>query len=208
MISEAGTTHGRLAFPCDHPLYAQGLPLWSPEVRKRLDEFDVLLVVGMDLLRQYVYHEPARAIPEHIRLVHLDEDPYQLGKNYPVEVGLIGDAKTGLAELDGVLDAADDAGSQTGRGQRSRSETGGRQPRAIARAARGMRGRARSAADVARGVHGSGCPGIPAGCGRGRRSRDDDQHHVRTAGRAEEHVRLLWASRLGAGLGTGRCASA
>jgi len=96
VISEAGTTHGRLSFPCDHPLYAQGLPLWSPETRQRLAEFDVLFVVGMDLLREYVYHEPARAIPEHIRLVHLDEDPYQLGKSYPLEVGLIGDSKTGL----------------------------------------------------------------------------------------------------------------
>jgi benzoylformate decarboxylase len=99
VISESGTTHGRLAFPCDHPLNAQGLPLWSPEVRERLKEFDVLLVVGMDLLRQYVYHEPARAIPEHIRLVHIDEDPWQLGKNYPVEVGLIGHTKTALSEL-------------------------------------------------------------------------------------------------------------
>jgi benzoylformate decarboxylase len=104
VISESGTTHGRLGFPCDHPLYAQGLPLWSPEVRKRLDEFDVLFVVGMDLLRQYVYYEPSRAIPEHIRLIHLDEDPYQLGKNYPLEVGLIGDTKAGLSELEAAID--------------------------------------------------------------------------------------------------------
>ena len=103
VISESGTTHGRLGFPCDHPLYAQGLPLWSPEVRERLNEFDVLLIIGMDLLRQYVYYEPARAIPEHIRLIHLDEDPYQLGKNYPLEVGLIGDTKTGLIELDAAV---------------------------------------------------------------------------------------------------------
>lgn len=103
VISESGTTHGRLSFPSDHPLYDQGLPLWSPEVRQRLQDFDVLLVVGMDLLRQYVYYEPSRAIPEHIRLVHLDEDPWQLGKNYPVEVGLIGDTKAGLAELSAIL---------------------------------------------------------------------------------------------------------
>ena len=106
VISESGTTHGRLAFPADHPLYAQGLPLWSPEVRQRLDEFDVLLVTGMDLLRQYVYHEPSRAIPEHIRLVHIDEDPWQLGKNYPVEVGLIGHTQAALAELAQGLKAA------------------------------------------------------------------------------------------------------
>ncbi len=100
---EPGTTHGRLAFPVDHPLYAQGLPLWSPEMRERLVPFDVLLVVGMDLFRQYVYREPSRAMPEHIRVVHLDEDPYQLGKNYPLAVALWGGTKSGLAELDAVL---------------------------------------------------------------------------------------------------------
>jgi benzoylformate decarboxylase len=103
VITESGTTHGRLAFPSDHALNGQGLPLWSPEVRERLAEFDVLLVTGMDLLRQYVYFEPARAIPEHIRLVHLDEDPWQLGKNYPVEVGVIGHTRVSLAELAGQL---------------------------------------------------------------------------------------------------------
>ncbi len=105
VLSESGTTHGRLAFPSDHPLNAQGLPLWSPEVRERLQEFDVLLIVGMDLLRQYVYYEPVAAIPEHIKLVHFDEDPWQLGKNYPVDVGLIGDTKVGLRELRAELDA-------------------------------------------------------------------------------------------------------
>lgn len=99
VMTESGTTHGRLAFPADHPLNGQGLPLWSPEVRERLNEFDVLLVVGMDLLRQYVYHEPSRAIPEHIRLIHIDEDPWQIGKNYPVEVGIIGHTKVSLDEL-------------------------------------------------------------------------------------------------------------
>jgi benzoylformate decarboxylase len=106
VISESATTHGRLSFPADHPLSACGLPLWSPEIRERLAEFDVLLVTGMDLLRQYVYHEPARALPEHVRLVHLDEDPWQLGKNYPVEVGLIGDTKSGLSELGSLLASA------------------------------------------------------------------------------------------------------
>ncbi|MCL6502024.1 MAG: hypothetical protein K6T86_05015 [Pirellulales bacterium] len=99
VFSESGTTHGRLGFPADHPLYAQCLPLWSPELRTRLAEFDVLLAAGLDLLRLYVYFEPARALPEHLRIVHLDPDPWQLGKNYPVEVGLIGDVGAGLEEL-------------------------------------------------------------------------------------------------------------
>ena len=103
VLSEPGTTHGRLSFPADHPLYAQGLPLWSPEVRERLAEFDALLVVGMDLFRQYIYHEPARAMPEQIRLVQIDEDPYQLGKNYPLTVALWSGTKAGLIDLDAEL---------------------------------------------------------------------------------------------------------
>jgi benzoylformate decarboxylase len=103
VLSEPGTTHGRLSFPSDHLLYAQGMPLWSPEIRSRLAEFDVLLVVGMDLLRPYVYQEPACALPEHIRLVHLDEDQYQLGKNYPLAAAVWGSTKGGLAAIDAEL---------------------------------------------------------------------------------------------------------
>src|SRR5262245_6856803 len=99
VITESGTTHGRLAFPSDHPLNAQGLPLWSPEVRARIKDFDVLLVVGMALLAQYLHFEPPRPIPEHIKLVQIDEDPWQLSKNYAAEVAVIGDTKTSLAEL-------------------------------------------------------------------------------------------------------------
>lgn len=120
VISESGTTHGRLSFPTDHALYAQGLPLWSPEVRERLEGFDVLLVTGMDLLRQYVFHEPPRAIPEHIRLVHLDEDPWQIGKNYPVEVGVVGGTKPGLGELVELL--AQSMSGQQNQAARQRSE--------------------------------------------------------------------------------------
>jgi len=105
VIHEATTSHGRSSFPSDHPLCAAPLPFWSPEVRDRLLEFDVLLVAGMKLLQQYIYHEPARALPEHLLLVHLDDDPWELGKNYPVEVGVLGHPKPALAELARLLDA-------------------------------------------------------------------------------------------------------
>ncbi len=72
-------------------------------MRHALADFDVLLVAGMNLLRGYIYHEPSRPIPEHVRLVQMDNDPWQIAKNYPVEVGLLGDLKAGLAELDQIL---------------------------------------------------------------------------------------------------------
>ncbi len=113
VIAESGTTHGRLPFPCDHPLYAPGLPLWSPEIRDRLQEFDVLLVVGMDLLRQYVYHEPARPLPEHLRLVHLDESAWQLNKNYAIDAPVLGDIRMSLEAISRKLTLSMSEAQQT-----------------------------------------------------------------------------------------------
>jgi benzoylformate decarboxylase len=106
VIQEATTSHGRCSFPSDHPLAAGGLPFWSPQIRERLAEFDVLLVAGMKLLQQYIYHEPSRAVPEHVRLVQLDDDPWELNKNYPVEVGVVGHPQPALSELASLLDTA------------------------------------------------------------------------------------------------------
>jgi benzoylformate decarboxylase len=101
-MHEATTSHGRCSFPSDHPLAEAQLPFWSPEVREHLAEFDVLLVAGMKLMQQYIYHEP-RPIPEHIRLVHVDDDPWELNKNYPLEAAVIGHPKPTLAELAALL---------------------------------------------------------------------------------------------------------
>ena len=124
VIHEAYTSHGRSSFPSDHPLAAGLLPFWSPDVRQRLDPFDVLLVAGMKLMQQYIYHEPSRAVPEHIRLVHLDDDPWELGKNYPVEVGVIGHPRPSLDELAQRLAAA--MTPQQVQSARVRAETHGR----------------------------------------------------------------------------------
>ncbi len=99
IYSECATSHGRLPVAANHPLYAGPLPLWIPDVRRILDEFDVVLVVGMNLLRLYLHHEPAEPIPPRLPLIHLDSRAEEIGKNHPVQVGLIGDEKTGLAEL-------------------------------------------------------------------------------------------------------------
>ncbi len=103
VYAEAPTAHGRLPMAADHPLYFGSLPLWSPDVHQLLASFDVALAVGLGLLRMYLYQEPQRAIPEHVRIIQLDNDAWQIGKNYPVELGLLGDPKCGLAELDGLL---------------------------------------------------------------------------------------------------------
>lgn len=99
VLAEAQTSHGRLPMPSNHPLYRGSLPLWAEDTRQRLSGMDVILVVGMDLLSLYIERTDTSAIPEGARLVHLDQDPWEVGKNWPVEVGLLGDPRAGLVEL-------------------------------------------------------------------------------------------------------------
>ena len=103
VIHEAITSHGRSSFPSDHPLAGGLLPTWSPDVRERLSEFDVILVAGMKLMQQYIYHEPARPIPENICLVQIDDSPWELNKNYPLSASVWGHPKVALAEIADLL---------------------------------------------------------------------------------------------------------
>jgi benzoylformate decarboxylase len=96
---EAGNTHGRAAFPSDHPLNAQAMPMWSNDIHQALEPYDVLLAVGLDLFRQYLYHEPNRPLPGHAKLIHLEDDVRQLGKSYEPAVGIWSSLRAGLHEL-------------------------------------------------------------------------------------------------------------
>lgn len=106
VFHDTQASHNRSSFPASHPLAAGMLPLWSPDIRERLNEFDVLLAAGVDLFQQYIYHEPSRPIPEHIRIVQADVNPWELAKNYTVEAGLLGHLKPALAELLSLLGTA------------------------------------------------------------------------------------------------------
>ncbi len=99
VFNEQNSSRGRFPIPTDHPLYAGPVPLWNPDISAALAGYDVAVVVGMNLLRLYIRQEPIRPLPPGLRLIHLDSDPAEIGKNYPVEVGLFGDPKAGLAEL-------------------------------------------------------------------------------------------------------------
>jgi benzoylformate decarboxylase len=103
VFAEGTTTHGRLPMPVDHPLYRGTLPLWSPLIRETLEGFDVLFAVGLPVLRLYIHREPAQALPPGAKLIHLDCNPHEIGKNYHTELGLLGDPACGLAELAELL---------------------------------------------------------------------------------------------------------
>jgi benzoylformate decarboxylase len=98
-------THGRCNFPAGHPLSAGLLPFWSPEIRERLESFDVLLAIGIKLFEEYIYHGDISCIPSSTRLIHLDDDPREINKNYPAEIGLAGNIPKMLEAITKELEA-------------------------------------------------------------------------------------------------------
>jgi acetolactate synthase-1/2/3 large subunit len=100
-IPVATTPKGKGAFPEDHrlslgPFGYSGSPLAQWYLLE--SGVDVLLAVGTSLSEWGTLGWDRRLQPSEA-LLHVDIDPYEIGKNYPATVPVIGDAKSGLAEL-------------------------------------------------------------------------------------------------------------
>jgi benzoylformate decarboxylase len=90
--------HDRMNFPFTHPLHAGMLPPRNAAVREALTAHDVVFVVGCHAFSPHHY-TPGPAVPPGTVVVQLDDDPAELGRNFPVELGLIGGVRASLAEL-------------------------------------------------------------------------------------------------------------
>jgi benzoylformate decarboxylase len=86
------------SFPFSHPLFRGAIVRLAPEVRKVLDEYDVLFSVGADL---FTLSLPSNVepMPEGIKVIQLDLDPWELGKNYPAAAAIFGDPKATLPDI-------------------------------------------------------------------------------------------------------------
>jgi benzoylformate decarboxylase len=88
----------RATFPSSHPLFRGQILRSQTGVRQALDAHDVLFSVGGDM---FTWSLPSNVepLPPGLRLIHLDTDPWEIGKNYPAEAAILGDPKATLPEL-------------------------------------------------------------------------------------------------------------
>ncbi len=97
---------GKGAMAEDHPLYAWPCgDIGSLMANRLLSQADVVLVVGCritDRIASSFRHGITFRVPP-TEIVHVDADPYEIGKNYPVEVGVVGDARAVLEQMLEVL---------------------------------------------------------------------------------------------------------
>src|SRR5215213_5820775 len=71
-------------------------------MRKIFDQHDVLFSVGADLFALSLPSDVA-PVSSDLKMIHLDVDPWELGKNYPAEVAILGDPKGTLPDLTAAL---------------------------------------------------------------------------------------------------------
>jgi acetolactate synthase-1/2/3 large subunit len=107
-IPVAHTLLGVGAIPEDHPLsYGfMGMHGWK-HVNRAIQSADLLVAIGMRFDDRVTGN--VRTYAPYARIVHVDIDPAEIGKNVAVEVPIVGDAGRVLRALLPMVDAVDPA---------------------------------------------------------------------------------------------------
>jgi benzoylformate decarboxylase len=96
------TFPGRTDFPSDHPLYQGILVRSQPAVRAILEQADLMFALGAEVF-PFSLPSEVEPVPASLAIVHMHSDPWEVGKNYPARVGVIGDLKASLPELAQII---------------------------------------------------------------------------------------------------------
>jgi benzoylformate decarboxylase len=88
----------RAAFPSNHPLFGGSVPRMTPALRAATRDHDLVISIGADLLTQS-QATGVEALEPGKRLVHLDDNPWEIGKNFAAAAAIQGCPKATLPEL-------------------------------------------------------------------------------------------------------------
>ncbi len=91
--------HGRGVFPPLHPLWKGMLNPAAVAIAPVLEAYDRVLLVGEQAFIVYPY-TPGPAVPSSVELLHISPDPAQLGRAWPVRLGVVGHPR---ATVDALL---------------------------------------------------------------------------------------------------------
>ncbi len=107
-IPVAHSLMGKGALPDDHPLVLGMTGFWGTElVNQSCLGADTIFAVGTRFKEAdcsswypgYTFNIADNADPSGAQIIHIDIEPSEIGRNYPVEIGVIADAKAALNVL-------------------------------------------------------------------------------------------------------------
>jgi benzoylformate decarboxylase len=89
-------------FPSEHPAFLGALSRAQKQVRETLAKYDLLVILGADVLRMSVYDE-VEPLPADLPIIQIGQNDWEMGKNYASEMAVRGDVRETLAELSPML---------------------------------------------------------------------------------------------------------
>lgn len=131
-----GANSSEVNISSNHPLYRGSLGhMWGHHSAPITSLADVVLIAGT-----YVFPEVYPAMQEvfapNAQVIHVDLDPYEIGKNFPVGLGILADPKTTLGVVASEIERGmTDAQRQSGRARLQRIGGETEKERSTARAA-------------------------------------------------------------------------
>lgn len=98
LVPVATTLMGLGAIPCDHPLNLGMIGMHGTEAANyAVTECDLLIAVGVRFDDRVT--GKIEAFAPNARVIHIDIDPAEIGKNKPVDVPIVGDARKVLQSI-------------------------------------------------------------------------------------------------------------
>jgi benzoylformate decarboxylase len=104
-------------FLSEHPAFMGALSRDQQQVRDILSPYDLLVVLGADVLRMSVW-APVEPLPEGMAVLQIGQRDWEMGKNFPTEMALRADIKETLKALNLVI------GERGGAQQQVKAEEG------------------------------------------------------------------------------------
>ena len=96
----------------ESPCFMGGLPRVQAQARKILDNYDLMICVGADVLRMSVFSE-VDPLPESMSVIQVGLRDWEMGKNYPTELAIRADVKTTLQSLVPVVSSMQSSEQKT-----------------------------------------------------------------------------------------------
>ena len=88
----------------EHPSFMGGFTRVQQQVREVLSNYDLVVALGGDVFRMSVY-APVEAVPEGTQIVHIGQQDWEMGKNYPTAMAVRADLKETLTALSNHIEA-------------------------------------------------------------------------------------------------------
>ena len=98
-------------FPVNHPQYLGDIDSASPQGREILRQIDVLVGVGCPIFSHGLYSQEF-PLDRRTKVIQIDDNPWEIGKNIPAASGIQGDIKASLIELIDTLQKSMSAGDK------------------------------------------------------------------------------------------------